>query len=409
MIDRDQLLTLDDAGLSALCRISFGYGTGPGGQKRNKTSTAVRVELPDLPQAKGGAEHFLNVEFALKEDLPWAKAGHVVARDQLPLRVDAPPQAEGMECEGKVSVLEAEGGIEISAGATKAVVSRTSGTLSSLSMNGKTVLADGPGGIVHGPRLTCMRAFTDNDIWLRKARKAGEFGFYESGLAQLRYHVRELKVLSSSEGAAVVRSVVEVNGAKSAGFMHVADYSFDRAGRVVVGNDVRPFGKMPPALPRLGLSMVLDSRLEGMRWYGRGPMENYIDRCSGSFLGQWTSTVTGQYVPYARVQDNGYKSDVRWAAFTDSSGDGVVARGSLPLFVQALHYTCEDMEFARHRAGQERIWNVKPPRDEVCLNLDIRQLGLGGGSCGPRPERQYIFDIRPEKWSITLSPLAASR
>ena len=46
MTDRDEMLTLDDAGLSALCRISFGYGTGPGGQKRNKTSTAVRVELP---------------------------------------------------------------------------------------------------------------------------------------------------------------------------------------------------------------------------------------------------------------------------------------------------------------------------------------------------------------------------
>ncbi len=47
MIDRDQVLSLDDAALSALCRISFGYGTGPGGQKRNKTSTAVRVELPE--------------------------------------------------------------------------------------------------------------------------------------------------------------------------------------------------------------------------------------------------------------------------------------------------------------------------------------------------------------------------
>jgi beta-galactosidase len=133
-------------------------------------------------------------------------------------------------------------------------------------------------------------------------------------------------------------------------------------------------------------------------------VENYIDRCSGSFIGQWTSTVTEQYVPYARVQDNGYKADVRWASFTDPSGDGVVVKGSCPLFVQALHYTCEDMEFARHRAGQERIWNVKPPRDEVCLNLDVRQLGLGGASCGPRPEKQYIFDIRPEKWSVVLAP-----
>ncbi len=46
MSERDQLLALDDVALSELCRISFGYGSGPGGQKRNKSSTAVRVELP---------------------------------------------------------------------------------------------------------------------------------------------------------------------------------------------------------------------------------------------------------------------------------------------------------------------------------------------------------------------------
>ena len=76
------------------------------------------------------------------------------------------------------------------------------------------------------------------------------------------------------------------------------------------------------------------------------------------------------------------------------------------LFVQALHYGCEDLEFARHRPGQQRIWNEKPPRPEVCLNLDIRQLGLGEGSCGPRTEPQYIFPIQPERWTVVLSPCA---
>ncbi|MBE6390213.1 MAG: peptide chain release factor-like protein [Lentisphaerae bacterium] len=46
--DRDILLQLEDAELSALCRITFSKATGPGGQKRNKTSSAVTVELPAL-------------------------------------------------------------------------------------------------------------------------------------------------------------------------------------------------------------------------------------------------------------------------------------------------------------------------------------------------------------------------
>ena len=40
---------------------------------------------------------------------------------------------------------------------------------------------------------------------------------------------------------------------------------------------------------------------------------------------------------------------------------------------------------------------------EVSRRLDLRQLGLGGASCGPRPEANYIFPIRDEKWSVTFT------
>ena len=46
--ERNELLQMDDAALSAICRITFTKGTGPGGQKRNKTSSAVTVSLPAL-------------------------------------------------------------------------------------------------------------------------------------------------------------------------------------------------------------------------------------------------------------------------------------------------------------------------------------------------------------------------
>ena len=46
--ERDIFLQMDDADLSAVCRISFSKGSGPGGQKRNKTSSLAKVELPEL-------------------------------------------------------------------------------------------------------------------------------------------------------------------------------------------------------------------------------------------------------------------------------------------------------------------------------------------------------------------------
>ena len=48
MSRRDDLLRLDDAALSALCMWEFFKATGPGGQKRNKTSSAARARLAEF-------------------------------------------------------------------------------------------------------------------------------------------------------------------------------------------------------------------------------------------------------------------------------------------------------------------------------------------------------------------------
>ena len=45
------------------------------------------------------------------------------------------------------------------------------------------------------------------------------------------------------------------------------------------------------------------------------------------------------------------------------------------------------------------------PRREVMLNLDLRQLGLGNGSCGPGTIQCYTFPNRREEWSITFVPV----
>ena len=271
-------------------------------------------------------------------------------------------------------------------------------------MNGVKVLGD-VDGVVAGPRLTCARAFTDNDHWMRGAvqyEKRREGSFFSKGLTQLSYHARPLK-----SGGGRVMSVVEVTGAKSAGFVHETLWSFRPDGSIRADNLVKPRGDLPKALPRRGLSLKLDRALERMEWYGRGPGENYIDRCSGSFLGVWKSTVTEQFVDYARPQACGGKSAVRWVRFVDEGGKGVEFAASEPMFVAALHYTWEDLDFARHRAGEKRHRTPLVPRPEVCVDLDVRQTGLGGGSCGPGPLEENVFDPRKEvRWTLEIRPAA---
>ena len=121
------------------------------------------------------------------------------------------------------------------------------------------------------------------------------------------------------------------------------------------------------------------------------------------------------YVEYARPQDNGYRTDVRWAAFLDSDGDGVLCKGSVPLCVQAIHYSVDELDLQRHRgagswsgSSKERFYAPMFPRKEIMLNLDIRQLGLGNGSCGPSALECYAFPNKREEWTVTFVPVKGS-
>lgn len=142
-----------------------------------------------------------------------------------------------------------------------------------------------------------------------------------------------------------------------------------------------------------------------MEWYGRGPGENYIDRCTGSFVGKYTSKVRDLFVDYARPQDNGCRTDVRWVAFTDSEGRGIRVVQSEPLVFQAMEYDWEDLYLSRHRNGERRRRAPLVSQGANLVNLDIRQTGLGGASCGPGPMDAYRFDLSKEvEWTLVIEP-----
>jgi beta-galactosidase len=363
---------------------------------------AIHLPVPAVKPVPG-AEYFYRVSFHLKEKTPWADKGHEIAASQLPFITAAPAAvAPAAPKPQRLRVKETDAAVTLSGKRFEAVFSRASGTLARLEYDGQAVLAD-EAGVVRGPRLNAFRAFVDNDNqwgkWLRS-------DFFESGLSQMSYHARPLKVEKLDENTARVTATVEADGFKSARFTHVAEYQVSGDGTITVRNRITSAGKQPPALPRMGVRMQLDGALENFAYYGRGPWENYVDRQTGSDIGYYESTVTEQYVPYVRPQENGNKCDVRWAAFTDRSGRGIHFTFLTPLFVTATHFTSEDLEFARHRNGQERSVNFPEPRREVCLALDVGQTGLGGASCGPIPLEKYILRAQPFEYTYVMRPCA---
>ncbi|NOZ30088.1 MAG: DUF4981 domain-containing protein [Chloroflexi bacterium] len=173
-------------------------------------------------------------------------------------------------------------------------------------------------------------------------------------------------------------------------------YTVYGSGDVVLDTHVMPSGDLPP-LPRVGLRMTLPGGYERFTWYGRGPHETYADRKLGAKVGVYDGTVDEQYVPYIMPQENGNKTDVRWVALSDRQGVGLLAVGMPLLNVSAHHFTAEDLTEARHTYELKR-------RDEITLNLDHAQCGLGNGSCGPGVLPQYLLEPREYRFRVRFRP-----
>lgn len=117
-------------------------------------------------------------------------------------------------------------------------------------------------------------------------------------------------------------------------------------------------------------------------------------------MGVYTGSVDEQYEPYIVPQENGNKTGVRWVALTDADGLGLLAVGSQPIEVSAHHYSTADLDEAKHTYELVR-------RDEVTLNLDYRQAGLGSASCGPGTRDEYLIQPEPVVYSVRLRPFFA--
>ncbi len=164
-------------------------------------------------------------------------------------------------------------------------------------------------------------------------------------------------------------------------------------------------------MPRFGMKMALQKGFETLQWLGRGPQETYSDRCDAR-VDLYKGTVDEQRFDYSQPQETGNKVDVRWVDLSNDKGISLVAVGDPLLSVNALHYSSEDMTSIDGPGPKH--WYQIPRRDEVYLNLDYKQMGVGGDdSWGARvhPEftlpgtdkYSYSFYLYPRDFSSTDS------
>jgi beta-galactosidase len=147
-------------------------------------------------------------------------------------------------------------------------------------------------------------------------------------------------------------------------------------------------------LPRLGVTLILPDAFEGVEWFGRGPLESYADRKRAARIGRFTGTARGQYVPYVMPQEHGNKTDLRWL---EAQSPYAVIRftPSAPCEGSISRFAPEDLFAATHTTDLH-------PRQEVRVNLDVAQRGLGTASCGPDTLERYRIGSGEHRLSFAI-------
>lgn len=238
-----------------------------------------------------------------------------------------------------------------------------------------------------GPKPNFWRAPNDNDYGYKMPELLGVWRMAGSGAV-----VKKVRADKPSDGRGRLEFEFTLNG--DAGHVVVA-YEVYGSGDVIVDYLFKKSGKELPVIPRIGMMMSLPGRFSNLKWYGRGPWENYPDRKTAAFVDVYTSTVSEQFEMYPMPQETGYKTDTRWLHLTDVAGNGWFVEGEDLLGFSALHFTPEDLTKA-----DRGLWHTVDlqPRNEVILNVDHRMMGVGGdNSWGVRPHARY--SIIPDDYS----------
>ena len=141
-----------------------------------------------------------------------------------------------------------------------------------------------------------------------------------------------------------------------------------------------------PELPRLGILIELPREYEQLTWYGRGPWDNYPDRKVSCPIGLWKSTVSEQYVHYARPQDSGNHEDCTYVELRTKKGKTIrIEAIDEPFSFSALPYS------AQYIASKTHDYELED-QGKTYLSIDCAVMGLGNSSCGPGVLKKYSID-----------------
>jgi len=356
-------------------------------QRKTITIDAMQKTIARVLGHHGDQELFVSFQLKAKDNKqPFVDKGQVVARQQFVLN---PYQFPELTAE-KSSVTKEEtiSYIKLMAAGTALTIGKQSGMIDYLDVDGQPMLVDR-----QSVTPEFWRAPTDNDYgaWLQQ-----RWGQWKNP---------QMKVKSVTVNDNSVVAQIEMPTVKGAITM---TYTLQPDGAVLVRQQMHCEQEGREAwLFRYGMQLQMPKQYDCVKYYGRGPHENYCDRNSSEFLGVYSNKVKDEYYPYVRPQESGNHTDIRWFQVTDGQR-GLQFSSNAPMECSALPYLVEDLDAGAmkdHRWGQHSGDLVERPLTQV--HIQQRQMGLGCvNSWGARPLPPYMLPANKDyDFTFVIEPI----
>ena len=350
------------------------------------------ISIPDYAKSIkdercANKEVVLNVSYRLANDEPLLDRGHEVAHQQFIITEYAFPELAIAAEATQVQAEDHAKYLVLSANGMDVTISKTTGLVTYIDVDGKAVLEEG-----YTLRPDFWRPATDNDFGADIQKK----------LAAWKYPDMELKSFKQLSNHSA-EAVLHIPATEST---LTLTYTLGEDGQLLVEQDlkVNPNATQKPHLMRYGMEMQMNKDFETIEFYGKGPNENYSDRNHADNIGLYVQKVKDQYYPYVRPQESGNKTQVRYWRVLDKEGRGLEFYSDMPMECSSLNYLTTDL----NPSETKNQWHSGDltPRNFVSVHISQRQMGLGCiDSWGSWPSKEHRLPYQNYNFKFIIKPI----
>ncbi len=376
-------------------------------QRKVITDQQLQQVVNRVTEHHGDNEIFVIFQFKSKDVAPLIEKGQVLARQQFALNSYKFPELSGNSGNTSVTKEETNTYIKLSAGGTDFSVGKRSGTIDYLNVDGKRMLQ-----FRESITPEFWRAPTDND--------------YGAGL-QNRFSVwkdpqMRVKDITATDNAIVVtfemrepepRVAGQRNNQRRAPFATLTmTYTLTAEGEVIVREQMAADKEAKLSdMFRYGVQLQMPKQYDRIEYYGRGPIENYIDRNSSEFIGVYANKVQDEYFEYVRPQESGNHTDVRWFRVLSADGTGLEFYSNAPMEASAMPYTMGQLDDG---PSKDKKWGHHSgdliPAGRTQVFIQQRQFGLGCvNSWGAWPREEYRLPYKDYDFTFAIRPVKSDK